>query len=62
MYIAIVMRSCDAGYKPSHNPARDAPTAGASFEVRVLEMRGLRWRKGFALSVRRLARSLTRNR
>jgi hypothetical protein len=56
MYMAMVRRNCAAGYRPSHNPASDAPTAGASLEVKPLERRGFRWRKGFALSVRRLAR------
>jgi hypothetical protein len=48
--------------RPSQAPARAAPIAGASLEVSAEAMRGLRQRKGFALSVRREARRRVRKR
>ena len=50
--MAIVVRSGEEGKMERKKPAREAPTAGARCDVKVLETRGLRRRKASALSVR----------
>lgn len=44
------------------NPAKLAPTAGAYFDVNVLDVRGLRFRKGFDSSVISWARRRVKKR
>lgn len=51
-----------AGDTPRKSPAVLAPTAGATLEVRARHTRGLRLRKGFASSERKLARSRVKKR
>jgi len=43
--MATVMRSCEAGCTARKKPARDAPMAGVSFEVRDFVTVGFRRRK-----------------
>lgn len=57
-----VSRNWAAGMRPSQAPARAAPIAGARLEVNNEAVRGLRRRKGFALSVRRDARRRVKKR
>jgi hypothetical protein len=60
--MAIVTRSWSAGETARKKPARDAPMAGVSLAVRVLATRGLRRRKGRALSVSSDSRSRVKKR
>ena len=60
--MAMVMRSCEAGYTARKKPASDAPIAGVSLEVRDFVTAGFRRRKASALSARRDARRRVKKR
>lgn len=61
-YMATVRRSWACGYRPRKKPAKLAPIAGAYFDVSAFDMRGFLSRKGWALSVRKFARSREKKR
>jgi hypothetical protein len=56
------MRNCSLGHTARKKPAKLDPIAGASFEVRDLATRGLRFRNRTASLERRLSRNRTKKR